>query len=556
MCLESRTIYTKSRYMDRTSFLHMALTVPCGHCAECLSMKRNQWYLRNYWQCKETIDRKGYIFFDTFTYRNDTLPHLSDFFPELKDYDFDSIVDGEDKYIDFSCFDSRHYALFMRRLRKNLDDAGYDVDGNLKCFYVSEYGKCEEYRTIRGSVRRGTTRPHYHALFYVTIPDLHPLEFARFLYEAWQYGKTDSYDAHGNRQDAYILEHNVFGQGYGRTDDVSLRRVASYVAKYVTKDAEFTGIVNSRMDRLMSALSRKYHHDEFAVYAAQGKPFPWYRYQDLKALEKRLRRYIEVFHRQSQCFGMYALSNMDDDAMDLLFSQQAMKMPDEQDVVKFIPVPDYYVRKLFYTLIWDDSHEHSYWKLNDDELSRSWYWSRVNVSRDNIVKRFENWYVNLDVESQSNVVSALDGRTFTDLADYMLFYRGRIAPPDGFLSPDVVVNARMEWNPFVQDAMSVIHNCEDGIHEYRKSDYVFGSYADGAVKDDFIEWLNEGDWYEEYVTPRKDFCRRNVINQDYRYEFRDFDSFLVEYSRTISASNAEKQKVFDMKERLRKVFSK
>ncbi len=49
-----------------------------------------------------------------------------------------------------------------------------------------------------------------------------------------------------------------------------------------------------------------------------------------------------------------------------------MRMPDKKKVVKFIPIPMYYRRKLFYEQVMKDDGK-LMWKLKDNDLSRTFY---------------------------------------------------------------------------------------------------------------------------------------------------------------------------------------
>ena len=197
MCLAPIKIKIKSKRISQNHSQKLWIEVPCGHCAECMQLKRDQWYLRNYWHSKECFDKGGYVLFDTLTYDDEHLPHISDFFPEVKGTN-----------LDYSCFCYDHYKNFMKRLRTNLcrgafepeylemkrlrnerkhysrkskeyADLTYEIeclDGirktfpvakSLNAFCVTEYGDEGYYRDDRGRMRKATFRPHYHLLFYV-----------------------------------------------------------------------------------------------------------------------------------------------------------------------------------------------------------------------------------------------------------------------------------------------------------------------------------------------------------------------------------------------------
>lgn len=123
------------------------VSVPCGWCLQCRIDKRNEWEMRiNF----ELSKQRGC--FITLTYDEFHLPA------------------DEGLHKD-------HFQLFMKRLRKNLDQ-------KIKYYAVGEYGE-------KGSVITGLHRPHYHAI----IMGLSALKAAPLVSSAWQLGFTKSLPA-------------------------------------------------------------------------------------------------------------------------------------------------------------------------------------------------------------------------------------------------------------------------------------------------------------------------------------------------------------------------
>jgi hypothetical protein len=100
---------------------------------------------------------------------------------------------------------------------------------------------------------------------------------------------------------------------------------------------------------LVNEITKKFHQ--------QKSKFKWYRKPNIREqklkyfIESEVRQYvtsrIDQFHRQSQHFGEYGIDvkNLD---MKLVTEQGTMRIPDKDKVYKFIPIPMYYARKLFY----------------------------------------------------------------------------------------------------------------------------------------------------------------------------------------------------------------
>lgn len=174
MCISPIKIKNRSAHFNENSPLYFV--VPCGRCYECLKAKRNEWFVRCYYEWKQAQK----AFFYTLTYNNDYLPQFKN----------------------HACFQKRHIQLFLKRLRARL--ARYDII--LKYLVTSEYGE-----------RFG--RPHYHAVFYLYggtfAKNISPYVFYKYVEESWRYGFVKAGDDMGV---------------------ISSFRGISYVTKYVTKD--------------------------------------------------------------------------------------------------------------------------------------------------------------------------------------------------------------------------------------------------------------------------------------------------------------------------------
>lgn len=105
---------------------HRPLTIPCGQCVGCRLERSRQWAIR----CMHEAAMHENNSFVTLTYDDDHLP-------------------------DDSSLDYRHFQLFMKRVRRNLN-------ARVRFYMCGEYGET-------------TSRPHYHAcLFGLRPDDLYP----------------------------------------------------------------------------------------------------------------------------------------------------------------------------------------------------------------------------------------------------------------------------------------------------------------------------------------------------------------------------------------------
>lgn len=434
MCLNPRKIYNPAAKLGMNMFQRYEIEIPCGECAECLEAKKNEWYLRTYWQCKQTWDEGGYILFDTLTYNNENLPHISDFIDfEWTDYKFTyeegskhAIVDKihhnlkEENKLEYdilnaSCFKTEDYRYFFVRLRRALEYRGYDSK-KVKYFLSSEYGSTEG----------KTHRPHYHILFFVTDRSLSPLTLSSMIDRCWKKGRTDGvtyYHKGWSDSKEYVLKKRVFGRGYNE-DENHMRSVCNYVAKYVMKDSEFQSVINDRLDRLFKYL--------YAVEYDNSRK--------VQEKKKKLLHEVSQFHRQSKGFGEYAIQFIGDEE----YKTGMMWIPDKKSIKKHIPIPMYYLLKLIYYPYVDRSGKKKY-ILNDKGIE--WKRERLEKNIERMEVRMREWFVNIDLNYKFNkdfpysidgfklyIRNLLDGRSWKEYAEYILVYKGRIRSDEARLN--------------------------------------------------------------------------------------------------------------------------
>lgn len=181
MCV--RPLKILSRKADKLPvFDELSYTVPCGHCEECKKVKRNQWFVRLYYQYKECIDKGGFALFLTLTFNNKNLPRCNG----------------------HACFGVENYQKFFKRFRSKLSRKYPNIDwkSNLKYALFEEYGG-------------KTHRPHAHTIVYCLVPFPRWI-FRTLLKNEWNCGYTK------------------FGKrNYGFVDSIGGLK---YCAKYVCKD--------------------------------------------------------------------------------------------------------------------------------------------------------------------------------------------------------------------------------------------------------------------------------------------------------------------------------
>lgn len=200
--------------------------VNCGKCEECLHTRRNDWFIRAYYQYNSTKRYSGRVYMFTLTFNNSNLP----------------IFNGR------VCFDNRIFQKFIKRLRSYFNDH-YPS-------YSFTYLACPEFGETYG-------RPHYHLLLYVTASDFNLRNF--FVYESvlacWQQGfihvrkgsnlgeimhlkalryttKYVTKNVHGYSHRLFWFRYSLIRKHYKQfllqNDYVSLREIASSLFKCVT----------------------------------------------------------------------------------------------------------------------------------------------------------------------------------------------------------------------------------------------------------------------------------------------------------------------------------
>lgn len=445
MCLNPIRIKNPKHEISLAGGIPYYITVPCGECAECKKLKQNEWYFRSYYEAKSTFDSGGYVMFDTLTYRDEELPHISEF------------VNIDSKF-DHSCFDVEDYRNFIAQLREEwhrLYVKGYvkgDSSHNLKYFLTSEYGTSET----------GTHRPHYHVLFFVKNNAIDPLMLSKLINKCWHRGRTDGIDYHPYH---YVMKH-VFSYKFN-SDQLHLQQVCMYVSKYITKDSHFQEVVNRRLYVLYK---QKYLDSGFVIDGDMSiDDFLFYLGEDEKDRYKKLKKNVNQFHRQSQGFGEDFLkyNNYDD-----IYETGMISMPDKHNIVKHIPIPSYYQMKIWYDLVKTEDGKAVRWELNEE--GKKYKFKSICKTVDMMADKIEDWRNNMlahnyfcdeDESWYDKIISEFDelndGRDLRQFTMYLLFYKGRIKTPEWY-------NSTLEGNPEAIDPFEFWMIPHDPLLQYQK----------------------------------------------------------------------------------------
>lgn len=165
MCYNIKTILNR-----RIDFRHtqdqLYVNVPCGHCLDCLRDKRDDYFVRLYYEWKKF--KKGVVYFPTLTYNPQHVPLVDTSLPEFQNLPF-----GDLPQVQTMSFDKIGVRNFIKKLRKQMYRVGLLANEcDLKYFVTSEYGET-------------TCRPHYHCLFFLPNGTVDSNTFRKFVERAW-----------------------------------------------------------------------------------------------------------------------------------------------------------------------------------------------------------------------------------------------------------------------------------------------------------------------------------------------------------------------------------
>lgn len=500
MCLSPVTMPTNSKYVNLATIgTRLYSTYNCGQCADCLRFKHFEYYLRSSAEYKETERLGGFTYWETLTYAPENIPVLV---PETSETDIDGVTVTETSYVikrgehlhksdgtTLKVFNRDDYRHFLRILRQKLRRSGYDPKESLRYFLVTEYGDPKK-----------TFRPHYHVIFFVTIPELTPALFQKFIKQSWTYGITDIetplepvFDVKTGKYKGHIVN------GLG---------VTNYIAKYVNKPFQYTKLLENF--RKTNGLS----HSEYLL--------------------------VKPFHVQSQGFGFGLVNNTP--LSDIIETGKCMF--EDSKGKQYVTLPIYYIRKLFYTCVkFADGTRH--WQLNDN--GKKWMDNQENKILTRSATRMEDIYNNIpqlneyfkqeyekyldnafmpfrSTDYQKLITQLLDGRTFMDLAIYQRYYKGRAyckVMPTVTLVYNQAKQPLLDYSTFDSDELNDVHI------KVLSNPFTIYRYDD---KKQTFENLVRYDPITDTVCVdkqnRNDFCKDNCINQDSAKRFRNFDDII------------------------------
>lgn len=215
------------------------IMVPCGHCQDCETQKRLDWQVRVWYEYLRCHKIGGFVLFVTLTYNDGKLPlayvnksgrasvkprHRKEYHTYLDSvHNRQLIVHETDEVIPdqvMSCFSRED----LQRFTENCKDSYRRRGEKFGYFITSEYGKYEPYIDDHGRPVCGTSRPHYHCLFFFD-GSISVQEAKKVIEDHWsEYG----FVAYGDKRGDISTESGI----------VSGPGAIGYVCKYLQKSRD------------------------------------------------------------------------------------------------------------------------------------------------------------------------------------------------------------------------------------------------------------------------------------------------------------------------------
>lgn len=517
MCLFPLSIRNPTKVIHTGGGQLLRMQVPCGHCAECLQAKRNEWYIRCHYEIKRTHSLGGYVYFDTLTYNDDNLPKLSHFI-DIEKYGL----------TDFSCFNHAHFKAFLKRLRRKIDyHFGIKKDA-FRYFLTTEYGENNIY----------THRPHIHILFYVYAP-IPALTFSQYVADCWQYGRTDGFPF---KPASYVMKH-VYEKN---SEFKATESVAMYVSKYITKQSGFVKTLNSRLVTLREKLT---------YYDIRKKP---HLTDESKELLKTLKRNIDMFHRQSQGFGLSYLDELTPDKL-MFLDEDKVVLEDSKKIVRTYPLPMYYKRKLYYTLK-KHADKTAYWEPTEFGINHIINAKLAKI--DSITQKYMDIVNNcVDHNLVDRFFTLLGNRDISNYVLYEQFYKGRHRDINAidykFNQQNTLTDEEInlnDWLLSISLSLRPYLNCACSLQVDEKvlrvpvlKETEFRKYEDECYK--------RGEYPELLSNSRsqliEDYLSRFTFNENTDVVFKDFDKISVLIQQMNEKQRYNKQITFEYLEELK-----
>lgn len=306
------------------------IDVPCGKCWQCKLTRQNDFAFR---VLNDMLSRNCVPFFVTLTYNDEYLPILS-YYQTIKS-DFNLPVRDIDS---LSVWNKKHVQRFNKVLRRQIHYYYGVASDSFKYLCSCERGSDDVYIDYKGRKRKATSRPHYHLLYLLYLPQL-PLPCRKLPLQFYDYCRLNTLDSNFISFFKWLLHSRWF---YGNVDDISYCRdivsATKYITKYITKD--FNEKLYSVSPSSIVSIFDKYYNDELQrqeldfVFGCKVKFIPPIKLSDL------LPRSFSSIN-----LGMSFVDNLSyDELLDYASGVKKVCLPSQRNS-SMIMLPIYYIRK-------------------------------------------------------------------------------------------------------------------------------------------------------------------------------------------------------------------
>lgn len=383
-------IPNKSHYIANDSKTHFRLINPSHFVAQ--QSRQFSYFVRLYYHYLHVKQLGGLCYFYTLTYNNAALPHFHG----------------------IRCFNHEHIQKFFR-------SSGFDkklsrVYGfKLQYFVTCELGDGKGSRGFEGN-------PHYHIIFFLVPDGVQKEAFSSAIFQdlVRQYWCGKDYD----KKHPWDYKYGIAMPG-DNLGLVSSPAALRYASKYVLKDTVYRKLVDQLECKAKDIIALRLFSNRKAC-EIYHRYFGFEKYPlknpEVKRVINRLyerlyKKDIMRLHvprvRCSQGVGLYALNKVSEDGL-------FITIPDPKKGIKYVTIPLYLYRKLYYDIVKDGAGNNKY-VLNDKGV-------QLRTSR--LMK---------DVDFKVNEISALvdyykfdkDKYNLEVIRSYVLYdkiYRARLCP--------------------------------------------------------------------------------------------------------------------------------
>lgn len=383
-----------------------SLTVPCGHCEDCLLQAQNDIMIRSISEFDDCIKSGGKVSFLTFTYSNDHVPITTYSLNEDgSDLNFSSLfykdIDGSQPWVFNFC--KVRIQKMLNSVRKNLERHG--VVNAFRYMIVPEYGSDDRY----------TQRPHFHAIFYLS-PDFlkhYPSSLGIFQ-RYWNYGKV-----------SISKEHGEF---------LSNVDAIKYTSKYLSKTLLLTRL--RQFKKFYNFIKSNINTLKPIDYKYNVTPHGLFRYY-MRKTGSSLFILKSINYGGSELKKLRSfLINSDYSTFSKIIQQGYPLIKDGQ--ITYLRYPSYYLRKLFYDINDDGTYQlnfygHQFRRYTLDESIESDMKNISNIVLDNLFSGSSSdsimWKTYCDERPSSRLTRLFDDPHFLwKFVVYRRLIRGRSFP--------------------------------------------------------------------------------------------------------------------------------